>query len=72
MARILLIEDDLDFARYVQLALADEGMDVVHCADGTLGLTAAPVTDPGEVLGAVPFDGVDPCVDGYSWGWWGW
>lgn len=40
-ARILLIEDDHDYARYVQLALADEGMDVVHCADGRIGLTAA-------------------------------
>ena len=59
MARILLIEDDPDYARYVHLALADEGMDVHRCADGARGLREARAHDWDLILLDLMLPGIE-------------
>lgn len=41
MAKILIIEDELKIARFVELELRHEGYDVLICGDGRRGLEAA-------------------------------
>jgi CheY-like chemotaxis protein len=49
-ARILVVEDDPSIADVLEMALTDEGFEVVHVADGAAALAEAMRTPPTLIL----------------------
>jgi two-component system chemotaxis response regulator CheY len=61
-ARILVVDDDLDIAELVRLALTDEGFDVITATNGAAALDVAQATPPDLVL----LDMRMPIMDGWT------
>ncbi len=57
--KILIIDDDLDICRYVQVNLVLEGFQVEYAADGEEGLHKALTTNPDLILLDVMMPGLD-------------
>lgn len=62
MATILIVEDDPQIARIVQIKLKNNGFHVHHASDGGAGLTMVRTLRPDLVL----LDVMMPVMDGYQ------
>jgi DNA-binding response OmpR family regulator len=62
MPKILVVEDDPQIARIVQIKLKNNGFEVVHATDGGAGLAAVRDLHPDLVL----LDVMMPVMDGYQ------
>lgn len=62
MARVLVIEDDAQIARIVQIKLQNNGFEVTWASDGGTGLQQAISNPPDLVL----LDVMMPVMDGYQ------
>jgi CheY-like chemotaxis protein len=60
--RVLVVDDDAEIRRFIELALSDRGFEVITAADGRLGLEAARDTPPGVIL----LDMRMPVMDGWA------
>lgn len=58
-ARVLVVDDDLALAEMLGIVLRNEGLDVVHCADGPSALEAFHQLRPDLVLLDVMLPGMD-------------
>jgi DNA-binding response OmpR family regulator len=59
MARVLIIEDDLDIRQVVAYVLSDEGYDVDEAADGQAGLELIERRRPDVILLDMKMPGMD-------------
>jgi DNA-binding response OmpR family regulator len=57
--RVLVVDDDLALAEMLGIVLHNEGLDVVHCADGSSALAAFRESRPDVVLLDVMLPGID-------------
>lgn len=62
MPKVLIVEDDPQIARIVQIKLQNNGFDVATAADGGAGLAAVRALSPHLVL----LDVMMPVMDGYQ------
>lgn len=62
MAKIVLVEDEAQIARIVQIKLTNKGHEVLPAADGGAGLTLIRQEQPDLIL----LDVMMPVMDGYS------
>ncbi|HWI66230.1 MAG TPA: response regulator [Symbiobacteriaceae bacterium] len=62
MPRVLVVEDDPQIARIVQIKLKNNGFEVFHAPDGAAGLSAIRELRPDLVL----LDVMMPVMDGYQ------
>ncbi|MDO5710197.1 MAG: MtrAB system response regulator MtrA [Micrococcales bacterium] len=58
-ARVLVVDDDLALAEMLGIVLRNEGLDVMHCADGPSALQAFQQSRPDLVLLDVMLPGMD-------------
>ena len=57
--RVLVVDDDLALAEMLGIVLHNEGLDVVHCADGSSALAVFRESRPDVVLLDVMLPGID-------------
>jgi two-component system response regulator MtrA len=57
--RVLIVDDDLALSEMLGIVLRNEGLDVVHCADGSSAMTLFRESRPDIVLLDVMLPGVD-------------
>ncbi|MDF2626764.1 MAG: response regulator receiver protein [Symbiobacteriaceae bacterium] len=62
MPKVLIVEDDPQIARIVQIKLTNNGFTVIHAPDGGAGLAAVREHRPDLVL----LDVMMPVMDGYQ------
>jgi two-component system, OmpR family, response regulator MprA len=71
IAKVLIIEDDVNIADFIKRGLAQKGYDVKVCFTGIQGLEAAKSTRPDVVILDLilpDVDGIDVCREMRSWG----
>jgi DNA-binding response OmpR family regulator len=62
MPRVLVVEDDPQIARIVQIKLKNNGLDVSHAPDGGAGLQSVMTSPPDLVI----LDVMMPVMDGFQ------